>query len=56
MAQFKEADARLYKDMYVCKKCENKVRVARNKVLAGKASCRKCMGKAVRPVRKKVQK
>lgn len=56
MAQFKEAEARLFKDIYVCRKCENKIRAARNKVLNGKAYCRKCLSKAVRPVRKRVQK
>ena len=50
MATFPEAEARLFKNMYVCRKCERKFRTTVNKVLAGKASCR-CKHKGVRPVR-----
>ncbi len=56
MAMFKEAQARLYKNVYICRKCESKFRVAINKVLAGKAYCRKCKSKKIRPVRLKGKK
>ncbi len=56
MAIFPEAEARLFKDVYVCRKCEAKFRVSRNKVLAGKAACRKCKCKDIRPVRKRGKK
>ncbi len=52
MGTFKEAEARLYEDIYVCKKCESKVRVPISKFLAGKAVCRKCGHKGLRPVRR----
>lgn len=56
MATFKEAEARLYKNMYVCRKCEAKFRTTVGKVLAGKAVCRECCSKMVRPVRMRSKK
>lgn len=53
MAKFPEADARLFKNIFVCKKCKNKVRAPNLKVLAGKISCRKCSNKTLKPKRKK---
>ncbi|PLW80299.1 50S ribosomal protein L40e [Candidatus Woesearchaeota archaeon] len=53
MAKFAEADARLFKNIFVCRKCKNKVRAPNMKVLAGKVKCRTCNGKALRTVRKK---
>jgi len=52
MAQFKEAEARLYQNVYVCRKCEKKTKIAIGKVLAGKAVCRTCKSKQMRGVRK----
>jgi len=52
MAQFPEADARLFKDVYICRKCERKTKVAIGKVLAGKAVCRNCKSNQMRSVRK----
>ena len=52
MATFPEAEARLYTNIYVCRKCENKVRVPISKFLNGKGVCRKCDSKQLRPVRK----
>ncbi len=56
MAQFAEAEARLYTNVYVCRKCESKVKVPISKVLAGKAVCRACKSKQMRPVRKRSKK
>ena len=52
MGVFAEAESRLFKNMYVCRHCEKKTRTSVSKVLAGKAVCRTCSGKALRPVRK----
>ena len=52
MVKFPEADARLFKDMFVCRKCKSKIRTTNLRVLAGKTSCRKCGSKAMKPVRK----
>lgn len=53
MVKFPEADKRLIKNMFVCRKCKTKMRTTNMKVLAGKVKCRKCGNKALRPVRKK---
>ena len=52
MATFPEAEARLYKNVYICRKCEGKSRYPIGKVLAGKATCLKCGSKYLRGVRK----
>ena len=56
MGTFPEAEARMYDNIYVCRKCESKTRIAISKVLAGKAQCRKCSSKHMRPVRKRSKK
>lgn len=53
MTKFPEAQARLYKDIFVCKKCKSKIRAPALKVLQGKIKCRKCKRKALRAVKKK---
>ncbi|MFA5141550.1 MAG: hypothetical protein WC471_01100 [Candidatus Woesearchaeota archaeon] len=53
MVKFPEAQARKYKDIFVCRRCKSKLRASNMKVLQGKISCRKCSGKALRAVRKK---
>lgn len=45
--------ARLFKDVFVCKNCKNKVRADPRKIIEGKVRCRKCLKKAFRPLRKK---
>ena len=53
MAKFEEAEARLLKNIFVCKRCKRKLRAPNLKVLAGKVRCRKCHSHALRTVRKK---
>lgn len=53
MAKIPEAQARLYKDVFVCKKCKTKVRSPNIKIIQGKVKCRRCGGKEFRAVRKK---
>ena len=53
MAKFPEAEARIFHNMFVCKKCKTKRKAPIAKVLQGKISCRKCGSKALRTVRKK---
>ncbi len=47
------AQARLYKNMFVCKHCKAKIRADSRKILEGKIRCRKCLKRAFRPIRKK---
>ncbi|MBT7903199.1 50S ribosomal protein L40e [Candidatus Woesearchaeota archaeon] len=53
MAKFEEANARFFKNIFVCKRCKHKIRAPGLKVIQGKISCRHCKGKALRPKRKK---
>jgi ribosomal protein L40E len=53
MVKFPEANARLFKDIFICLACKSRTRTSNMKVMAGKASCRKCGGKTLRPIRKK---
>ena len=53
MAKIPEAQARLYKNVFICKKCKSKVRSPTIKILQEKVKCRSCGGKSFRAVRKK---
>ena len=53
MAKILEAQNRLFKNMFVCKKCQSKKRADPKKVLIGKVKCRKCNSTAFRPLKKK---
>ncbi|MDD3175310.1 MAG: 50S ribosomal protein L40e [Candidatus Nanoarchaeia archaeon] len=53
MAKFPEANARLFKNIFVCKRCKSRIRANQMKVIAGKVSCRKCSSRALRTVRMK---
>lgn len=53
MAKILEAQNRIFKNVFVCKNCQSKMRVAPQKVLEGKVKCRKCRKRAFRPLRKK---
>lgn len=45
--------ARLFKNMFVCKNCKAKLRADPKKIIEGKVRCRKCLKNSFRPVRKK---
>ncbi|MCM2325805.1 MAG: hypothetical protein NDI94_05045 [Candidatus Woesearchaeota archaeon] len=53
MVKFPEADARIMKNVFVCRACKSKTRTSNLKVLAGKVTCKKCGQHAFRPLRKK---
>jgi len=53
MAKIPEAEARLIRGIFVCRKCKTKIRSSSMKVSQGKVSCRKCSSKVLRPLRKK---
>ena len=53
MAKIPEAEARIFKNVFVCKDCKSKKRSNQLKVLDGKISCRKCGSKSLRPIKKK---
>ena len=47
------AQARMFKDVFVCKNCKSKVRADSRRIIEGKVRCRKCLKKVFRPIRKK---
>ncbi|MBI4453503.1 50S ribosomal protein L40e [Candidatus Woesearchaeota archaeon] len=53
MVRYPEAEARIFKNVFVCKRCKSKVRAPNMKVIAGKIKCRKCNSDVLRPKRKK---
>jgi len=52
MAKIQEATNRLFKNIFVCKKCQSKIRAEPQKILKGKVKCRKCKKSAFRPLKK----
>jgi hypothetical protein len=50
------AQARLFKNIFVCKRCHTKVRAEARKITEGSVRCRNCMGKVFKPKSKKVVK
>lgn len=53
MAIFEEAMNRLFKNVYVCRRCKSKRKAPSLAVQAGKVGCRKCGSHQLRVVRKK---
>jgi len=53
MAKIPEAEARILKDVFVCRDCKTKIRATSMQVLSGAVKCRKCKGRHLRPIRKK---
>jgi ribosomal protein L40E len=53
MAKFPEAEARLIRGKFVCRKCKGTIHSSNMQVIAGLVKCRKCNSRALRPVRKK---
>lgn len=53
MAKFPEAEARLFRNVFVCKDCKSKIKANNLAVTMGKVKCRKCKSRSLRTVRKK---
>jgi len=47
------AQNRLFKNVFICKNCNHKVRIEPLKILSGKVKCPKCKGRDFRTIRKK---
>ena len=52
-AKLPVTQARLFRNMFVCKNCKIKVRADPKKILEEKIRCRKCGKKSFRPIKKK---
>ncbi|MFC1768848.1 hypothetical protein ACFLZX_03720 [Nanoarchaeota archaeon] len=53
MVKFPEAEARMFRGVFVCKKCKKKVRAPNQKIIQKTVTCKGCGGHSFRPVRKK---
>jgi len=53
MVKIPAAQARLFKNIFVCKKCQSKIKADPRKIVEGKVRCRKCGGKNFRAIKKK---
>ena len=53
MVKFPEAEVRLFRNTFVCRKCKTKIKSPNMKIIQGKVSCRRCKSKAFKAVRKK---
>ena len=53
MAKIIEAQNRLFKNVFVCKNCQSKLKADPQKILKRKIKCRKCKKTAFRPLKKK---
>lgn len=53
MVKVPAAQARLFKNVFICKKCGAKIKAEARKIIEGKIKCRRCKSKALRPKRKK---
>lgn len=53
MAKVAAAQARLFKNVFVCKNCGTKIKAESRKILLKKIKCRKCNRKEFRTKRKK---
>lgn len=53
MGKFAEADARLFKNVFICKKCKSKNRSTMMTLLKGELRCRKCGYSRLKVRRKK---
>jgi len=53
MVKFPEAEARRFKNKFVCRRCRTVRAAPIRKILDGLIKCRKCGSKAFKPKRKK---
>jgi len=53
MAKFPEAEARMFRNKFVCRRCKGTVRTSNMKVLSGVVTCRNCFSHKFKPKRKR---
>ena len=53
MVKFAEAQARLFRNVFVCRRCKTKMRSTPLKIIQKNLVCRNCGAKAFRPIRRK---
>jgi len=53
MAKIPAAQAKLFKNVFICRNCKSTIKADGRKIILGKIKCRKCGSTAFRPRRKK---
>lgn len=53
MAKFPEAEARLLRGKFVCRRCKSVMRAPNMKIIEGAVKCRRCQSHFFKPKRKK---
>ena len=53
MAKFEATVGRLFRRIFICKKCKTKIRTDTARIIAGAIKCRRCECKAFRPIKSK---
>ncbi len=53
MAKIQIATDRVFKNVFICKKCGTKIRADPKKIIEKKVKCRKCKGKNFRQKKRK---
>jgi len=53
MVKIPAAQARLFRNVFICKRCKTKIRASPIKISERKVKCRSCRSKAFRPIKKK---
>lgn len=56
MVKIEAAHNRLFKSIFVCRRCGSKIKANARKIAEGKVKCRKCKSRALRPKSKKMGK
>jgi len=52
-AKIPTAQKRLFKNIFFCKVCKQKMRIEPGRILSGKVACRRCKSKSFRAIKKK---
>ena len=47
------AQKRMFQDVFVCKKCNKKIRSRAVKIISGEVRCPRCNSRSFRPIRRK---
>jgi len=45
MVKFPEAETRIIRNIFICRRCKSKVRAQNLRVIKGEVRCRKCTGR-----------
>ena len=55
MVKFDATSGRLFKRVFVCRKCKTKIKTDTMRIIAQSVKCRNCGGKAFRPIKSKAK-